>query len=75
MAITNNIDPAADADLLHKLFIEHVRKQLKDKIKVEAEKVIDECVDQAIESMKLTINTAYNAIDLDRYVKIILEKK
>lgn len=68
-------DNETDEKLLYQLFESHVKKQLKDKLQPEVERILDECVDAAVDSMKANLHQHYDMLNDHRLIKIILEKK
>lgn len=68
-------DPANDPKLLLDIFTQHVRNELKEKLRQEAEKIIDDCCNKAIDDMKVSIHTMYDMMNTERLVKVVLEKK
>ena len=68
-------DPANDSKLLLDVFTQHVRNELREKLRKEADKIIDDCCDKAIEDMRVSIHTMYDMMNTERFVKVVLEKK
>ena len=69
------VDNATDEKLLYQLFEEHVKKQLRDKLKPEVDRILDECIDGAVDSMKANLIQHYDLMNDHRLIKIVLEKK
>lgn len=69
------LDTETDNKLLYQLFEEHVKKQLKDKLQPEVERILDECIDGAVDSMKVNLQKHYDIMNDTSLIKIILEKK
>lgn len=62
-------------DLLLKLFVDHVKSQIKDMIQPEVDKVIDEAVNRAVSSLEIKLVQHLDVYSRDHMIKIILEKK
>lgn len=69
------LDNETEAILLYQLFEAHVKKQMKDKLQPEVDRILDECIDGAVDSMKGNLQRYYDAINDTKLIKIVLEKK
>lgn len=65
----------ADANLMFRLFEDHVKKQMKDALRPDLEKILDEAVDSAVASLKVTVETMYQMHTNENLVRIILDDK
>ena len=65
----------ADATLMFRLFEDHVKKQMKDALRPDLEKILDEAVDSAVASLKVQIETMYQMHTNENLVRIILDDK
>ena len=74
MAYSQTGNPLKD-DLLFKLFQDHVRQELRTALTPVITRVVDDCIDKAIDSMGVTLHSYYDVGGLTQTVKIILEKK
>jgi hypothetical protein len=74
MAYSQTGNPLKD-DLLFKLFQDHVRQELRAALTPVIDKVVNDCIDKAIDSMGVTLHTYYDHTGLGQVVKIITEKK
>jgi len=70
-----NVDQETDSKLLYQLFEAHVKKELKEKLQPEVDRIFDTCLDGAIESMKGNLQQHHDLMNDSRLIKIILEKK
>lgn len=75
MAGFNKTGDLLKDDLLFKLFEEHVRQELRTALTPVIEKVVNSCIDKAIDSMGVTLHSYYDHTGLGQVVKIISEKK
>ena len=64
-----------DENLLHKLFIDHVKNEVKKNIQPVVDKIIDECIDQAMSSMEINLNAYYDCLNDRKLVDIFVRKK
>lgn len=64
-----------DENLLYDLFVEHVKNEIHKMIKPEIDKIINNAVDQAAESLKGTLQQYYDPSTFLQNVKIIVEKR
>jgi hypothetical protein len=62
-----------DAELMHRLFEDHVKRQMKDALRPQMEQILDEAVEKAVASIQTSINSVYSAHTNERLVRIILE--
>ena len=64
-----------DNDLLYELYVQHVKNELRDRLKPIADKILDECVEEAAKSMQGHIESVYSAFDYGHTFRVILENK
>ena len=62
-------------DLLYNLYLEHVKNEIYIKIKPEIDKVINQCLNEAVKSLEGTIRQMYDPTDYSKTFKIILIDK
>ena len=74
MAYSTTSDPLKD-DLLFKLFEDHVRKELRTSLTPVINQVVDNCIDEAVKSMGVTLHSYYDHTGLGNVIKVIMEKK
>ncbi|CAB4162029.1 hypothetical protein UFOVP787_10 [uncultured Caudovirales phage] len=64
-----------DENLLHKLFMDHVRNEVKKNVQPVVDKIIDECIDQAMSSMEVNLNSYYDGLNDRKLVDVFVRKK
>ena len=62
-------------DLLFKLFEDHVKRELQKALSPVINQVVDNCIEEAVKSMRATLYSHYDVDSLGKTIKIILEKK
>lgn len=62
-------------NLLYQLYVEHVKKQLRDKIQPEVDRVVNQCIDDAVNSLNAQLHQTYDPMTFGKTFKIILENK
>ena len=62
-------------DLLFKLFEDHVRRELRTVLTPMINQVVDDCIDEAVKNMGVTLHSYYDNTGLGNVIKIITEKK
>jgi hypothetical protein len=75
MAGFNTTSTPLKDDLLFKLLQDHVRQELRTALTPVIDKIVNDCIDKAIDSMGVTLHTYYDHTGLGQVVKIIMEKK
>ena len=60
---------------MFRLFEDHVKKQMKNALRPDLEKILDEAVDSAFASLKVEIETMYQMHTNENLVRIILDDK
>lgn len=72
--ISSNEKPS-DTTLMLRLFEDHVRKQMKNALRPDLEKVLDEAIEGAMASLQVTVETMYQKHTDERLIQIILNDK
>lgn len=74
MAYSQTGDPLKD-DFFFKMLQDYVRQELRTALTPVIDKVVNDCVDKAIDSMGVTLHSYYDHQTLGKVIKIIVEKK
>ena len=64
-----------DNDLLYNLYVEHVKKELRDRLQPMADKIVNDCVEQAADSLKGSVESVYDSMNFGYTFRVILENK
>ena len=73
--MANVLSEKEEGNLLYQLYVEHVKKQLRDTIQPEVDRVVNQCIDDAVNSLNVNLHQMYDPMNMGKTFKIILEKK
>jgi hypothetical protein len=73
--MASHMSEKQEGDILYQLYVENVKKEIRNKVAPEVERVVSKCVDAAIKSLDIQLQQAYNFETMGKTFKLIVEKK
>jgi predicted RNase H-related nuclease YkuK (DUF458 family) len=73
--MASHMSEKQEGDILYQLYVENVKKEIRNKVAPEVERVVNECVDAAVKSLEIQLHQAYNFDTMGKTFKLIVEKK